>query len=64
MKGYLKGIYNISYNSCSCDAVLSFKSMHVYAYGHPLTLTVSNSEIKLKNVNTFLKTIIIIFMGY
>jgi hypothetical protein len=33
MKGYLKGVYNISYNSCSFDAVLSFKSIHVYAYG-------------------------------
>ena len=45
MKGYLKGVYNISYNSWNFDAVLSFKSIHVYAYGHPLTLTVWNSKI-------------------
>jgi hypothetical protein len=48
MKGYLKGVYNISYNSWSFDAVLSFKSIHMYAYGHPLTLTVSNSKIEAK----------------
>ena len=44
-EGYLKGVYNISYNSCSFDAVLSLKYIHVYAYGHPLTLRVSNYKI-------------------
>ena len=45
MKGYLKGVYNISYNSCSFDAVLSLKCIQVSAYGHPLTLTVSIYKI-------------------
>jgi hypothetical protein len=53
MKVYLKGVYNISYNSCSFDAVLSLKCIHVYAYGHPLTLTFRIPKFKLNNGNTF-----------